>query len=103
MRTQFLDMFTHRAVRQVSRRRSLLSLGSAALTVTAMAQPEHAAGKKKGSSCQKKESQRCAKDAEACRLTVALNCVVPGGCEEGIRCCAECSATGFFDCAVASV
>jgi hypothetical protein len=102
MRTHVLNLLTRRAASQVTRRHSLLTLGGAALSATAIAQPEPAsARKKKGKDCGKKEQQRCARDAEACRLTVLLNCTQPGECGEAARCCDECTATGFATCALA--
>jgi hypothetical protein len=102
MRTHVLNLITRRAASQITRRHSLLTLGGAALSATAIAQPERAtARKKKGKDCQKKERQRCANDAEACRLTVLLSCGQPGACGEAARCCDECTAAGFAACALA--
>jgi len=100
MRTHVLDTIARRASLAVSRRQSLLTLGSAALATAAIAPPEPAAAKKQGKDCQKKERQRCANDTEACRLTVLLNCEPPGQCGAAARCCEACTATGFANCVI---
>ncbi len=94
----------HRAAAGITRRRSLRALGGAALTATTFALPDRAAArnkkKKKGKTCQDRERQRCAIDADACHDTTLRTCTTPGGCLYTLVCCDECTATGFLTCAL---
>ena len=89
---------THRPVEGISRRRSLLTLGGAAVGVT-LARPAVSEAKKKGT-CKKKEQQRCNIDAAACRVTVLAECLPPDSaqCIALQDCCDTCSANGFMTC-----
>ena len=102
MRTHVLNLLTRRAASQVTRRHSLLTLGGAALSATAIAQPERAsARKKKGKDCGKKERQRCNADAETCRSLILAQCELdPAGCQALAACCDTCSADGLLRCAL---
>jgi hypothetical protein len=86
----------------VSRRISLARLGVALATAAVVVAGKVEAKKKKksGNACQKKERQRCSKDAAACRNTVQLGCAPsdPTNCAEEQACCDACTANGFLTC-----
>lgn len=98
MSIKAFDTVTHRALEGISRRRSLLTLGGAAIGAT-IARPSAIEAKKKGT-CRKKEQQRCTNDAAACRATVLVVCQPPDSdrCLALQDCCDSCSANGFATC-----
>ena len=98
MSIKAFDTVTHRALEGISRRRSLLTLGGAAVGVT-IAKPTIGEAKKKGT-FKKKEQQRCSNDAAACRATVLVVCQPPDSdrCLALQDCCDTCSANGFATC-----
>jgi hypothetical protein len=105
MSTQMFDTVTRR-VAGLSRRRSLLSLGGAALAATVTSPRLSAAKKKnkKGADCKQKEKQRCSKDAAACKATITPLCSPdnPAACLAVQACCEECSANGLVTCFLAT-
>lgn len=102
MRTWTFAPFTRQSTAARSRRASMLAFGGATLAA-AEARPDiRAARKKSGSDCKKKEKQRCNRDAEACRATVARTCELADGCVDALRCCEGCSADGFLACVFAA-
>jgi hypothetical protein len=99
------DRLFQRATAAVTRRSSLRALGGAALAATTVALPDRVAARKKrkGKTCQDRERQRCANDADACKATALGNCPVQGTCGYALICCEECTATGFYRCALDTV
>lgn len=89
-----------RAAAGITRRRSLRALGGAALAASIIARPGRATArkKKKGKTCQDRERQRCAIDADACHDTTLRTCTAIEGCLYTLVCCEECTATGFYTC-----
>jgi hypothetical protein len=102
MNTNAFDAITRRAAEGISRRRSLLTLGGAALAATIATPKLSEAKKKKGKDCKKKEKQRCSKDAAACKATIQPLCDPgdPATCLILQNCCEECSANGFLTCLI---
>jgi hypothetical protein len=102
MLDQIYGRLFQRPAAGITRRRSVRALGGAALAATTFALPERATArkKKKGKTCQDRERQRCAIDAEACHDTTLRTCTVIGGCLYTLVCCDECTATGFLTCAL---
>jgi hypothetical protein len=104
MSTHAFDVIARRAAAGMSRRRSLLTLGGAALTATIAGPSVSEAKKKSGNKCKKKEKQRCSADAAACKTTVDAVCeLTPEVCAAVAACCDTCSASGFFTCFAAAV
>lgn len=98
-----VDTVARHAAVAISRRRSLRTLGGAALAA-AMANPAASEAKKKvRKDCQKKEKQRCNKDAAACRNTLLATCGGTPDCVALQACCTTCSANGFLSCLEASL
>jgi hypothetical protein len=119
MTTPTIDALALHAAR-LSRRRSLLTLGGAAmaLATTAAVEPGYARNnnknknnnkhKKKGRKgkgpkapdCQEQEQQRCANDAAACKATLQPLCNQDNvaECLAIQTCCEQCSAGGFLTC-----
>jgi hypothetical protein len=102
MMTSFaLEALSRRAAAGISRRRSLVALGGAALG-TALTRPGAAEAKKKGKKCKNKEKKRCSNDVAACKVAArAFRCpsMDPAGCDALQACCDSCSANGFVICA----
>jgi hypothetical protein len=100
MSTSAFDAVTRTAAAGVSRRRSLLTLGGAALAAGVTNAGVSEAKKKKGKDCKKKEKQRCTNDAAACKTSIQPLCDPgdPAGCLQAQACCEECSADGFLTC-----
>jgi hypothetical protein len=92
------DAVSRRAAESISRRRSLLTLGGAALGAT-LATPSASEAKKR-LSCKEKEQRRCKRDADACKAYIDEFCAPNPAPECTIvkPCCENCSAAGFFDC-----
>ncbi len=102
MNTESFDTVTRLAAEGISRRRSLITLGSAAIVAT-VTRPSASEAKKKGPDCKKKEKQRCASDAAACRATLAPFCAGdPTTCIILGACCDTCSSNGFLTCLIAA-
>jgi hypothetical protein len=102
MSTNAFDALTREAAAGVSRRGSLLTLGSAALAASA-ASPDVGVAKKKGQNCKKKEKQRCTNDAAACVAEAPAACQGNADCiAEAISCCDTCSANEFLTCLIAA-
>ena len=102
MLEQLYERLFHGAAAGITRRSSLRALGGAALTASIIARPDRAAArkKKKGKTCQDREQKRCAIDAEACHDTTLRTCTAIDRCLYTLVCCEECTATGFFTCAL---
>lgn len=103
MNMHAFDAVSRCAAEGISRRRSLLTLGGAAVAAT-IARPSASDAKKKGNKCKKKEQQRCKNDAAACKTTVLALCDPPGTPECIVlqNCCDSCSASGFITCLAAA-
>lgn len=103
MTTHAIDALSRRAAEGVSRRRSLLTFGGAAIGAT-LAGSTASDARKKGKTCKKKERQRCANDTAACMATVENLCAATPlpNCLTLASCCETCSAEGFWDCLLES-
>jgi hypothetical protein len=101
MPTHGIESIARRAAFSVSRRRSLVTLGGAALAAP-LASPRLSGAKNRtrGKDCKKKEKQRCNSDIAACKGTVLLSCPDPAGCPAAQFCCEDCSASGFIACLI---
>ena len=84
-----------------SRRSTVATMLAATGGLAALTMGE-AKQKKKGQDCGKKERQRCAADAEACRAVLLARCEAdPASCQAQAGCCAACSADGMLNCLLA--
>lgn len=115
MTTPTIDALALHAAR-LSRRRSLLTLGGAAMALTAAAAVEPGYARKKnknknkngrkgkGANCQKLEEERCANDTAACKATLQPLCNEDNvaECLAIQACCEQCSAGGFLTCLLAA-
>jgi ribonuclease HI len=100
MNTLALEDLSRRAVAGISRRRSLVALGGAALGA-ALTRPGAGEAKKKGNKCKDKEKKRCSNDVASCKAAIqALQCpkVDASLCAALQACCDSCSANGFLVC-----
>jgi hypothetical protein len=103
MSTQMFDALARRAAAGLSRRRSLFTLGGAALAATIAIPELGQAKKKKGKDCKKKEKQRCNNDAADCISTLQATGDCDAVCLALLTpCCEECSANGFLICFLAA-
>jgi hypothetical protein len=97
-----VDVVAREAAERASRRKSILAVGMAVLAAGAANAGVTEAKKKKGKDCKKKEKQRCANDAAACKPVVAAECGMadPAECLALQNCCDQCSANGFLTCLI---
>jgi hypothetical protein len=101
MSTRAVDSIIRHATDGVSRRRSLLTLGGAALA--AVATPAIGEAKKKGPDCKKKARQRCSNDTAACIAEAPVACDGDADCIANvIGCCDTCAANAFLTCLIAA-
>jgi hypothetical protein len=102
MSTSAIDVVARAAAETASRRKSILAMGMAVLAAGAANAGVTEAKKKKGKDCKKKEKQRCANDAAACKVSLAPVCqgADPADCIALQNCCDSCSSNEFLTCLI---